>query len=83
MKENARHGNLENDDHVQKKLIPNTIALRSLEKEKDTFDEYNGLILTYQDKIKKLASQVFLSVHVPSSQPTRKRTHICTRKALA
>jgi len=57
MKENARHGNMEND-HVQKKLIPNTTALRSLEKETDTFDEYNGLILTYQDKIKKLASQV-------------------------
>ena len=41
---------------VRTKLLPAANALRSLEK--DTYDEYNGVTLTYPDKLKTIASQV-------------------------
>ena len=42
----------------QDKMIPNTKALRRLEREKDTYDAYTGETLTYRDKLKRMASQV-------------------------
>ena len=43
---------------VQEKLIPNTKALRNVEEEPDTYDEYRGVTVGYRDKIKQMASQV-------------------------
>ena len=43
---------------VKAKLITSPKALRSLEQEEDSFDEYNGVMLTYKDKLRKVASKV-------------------------
>ena len=42
----------------QNKLIPDTKTLRSLEQEKDTYDDYTGKTLSYKDKLKQMASEV-------------------------
>ena len=42
----------------QERLIPDMNTLRSLEKEKDTYDDYTGETLSYKDKLKQMASQV-------------------------
>lgn len=41
---------------IRSKLLPAADSLRRLER--DTYDEYNGVTLTYPEKLKMVASQV-------------------------
>ena len=43
---------------AETKLMPNTQVLKTLMKEKDTYDEYNGVTMTFKDKLQRIASKV-------------------------
>jgi hypothetical protein len=51
---------------VRTKLLPAAKSICNLER--DTYDEYNGVTLTYPEKLKMVASQVLLWLSLLASQ---------------